>query len=77
MILKEIYLPYLISGALRLFVKNWFLSAVLLQSRENETGLTLGKASYLFIVLDKATLFVAAARYARVCETQLCALGMG
>jgi hypothetical protein len=36
-----------------------------------------GEASHLFIVLDKATLFVAAARNARVCETQLCDMGMG
>jgi hypothetical protein len=36
-----------------------------------------GKAGYLFIVLDKATLFVAGARNARVCKTQLWDMGMG
>ena len=35
------------------------------------------KATYLFIVLNKATPFVAAAREARVCEIQLCGIGMG
>jgi hypothetical protein len=37
----------------------------------------LGEASHLFIVLDKATLFVAAAQNARACDTELCDMGMG
>jgi hypothetical protein len=36
-----------------------------------------GEASYLFIVLDKAEVFVAAARNARVSKTQLCDMAMG
>ena len=56
--------------------------AVLYRSIGSEAGETRqacskrGEASYLFIVLDKATLFVAAAQNARVCETQLCDIGM-
>src|SRR6202035_3550018 len=42
-----------------------------------QAGSKRNKASYLFIVLDKATLSVAAAGNARVCDTQLCAEGMG
>jgi hypothetical protein len=38
-----------------------------------QAGSKRNKASYLFIVLDKATLSVAAAGNARVCDTQLCA----